>query len=80
MSSGLHHHRHHKLIEVLCWPAVVCEMPYTAWEEPGNHLLSYVVESATGLVAATAVFGPELDLLVTACAGGNMRAKIDCAS
>jgi hypothetical protein len=41
-------------------------MACSCWREPGNHCLSYIVEDATGLVAATAVFGRELDLLVTA--------------
>lgn len=58
------------------WPTlatVIWEMACSAWEEPGNHLLSYVVEEATGQVAATAVFGPKLELLVTASDGRRWR-------
>jgi hypothetical protein len=42
------------------------------WEEPGKHWLSYVVD-ADGLVVATAVFGPELELLVTVSDGRRRR-------
>ncbi len=58
------------------WPtlaAVVWEMACSSWEEAGNHCLSYVVEEATGLIAATAVFRPELELLVTASDGRRWR-------
>jgi hypothetical protein len=50
------------------WPslgAVIWEMACTCWEEPGNRWLSYVVDDATGEIAATAIFGPGLVLLVT---------------
>lgn len=50
------------------WPtlaAVVWEMACSSWEEPGNHWLSYVVDDATGEVAATGIFGPGGELLVT---------------
>jgi hypothetical protein len=61
------------------WPtlaAAVWEMACSAWEEPGNHLLSKPVEEATGQVAATAVFGPRLDLLVTASDGRRWQLPV----
>jgi hypothetical protein len=48
-------------------------MACSAWEEPGNHLLPDVVEEATGQVAATAIFGPEPELLVAASDGRRWR-------
>src|SRR5262249_3255968 len=50
-----------------CWPSlgdVIWEMACSSWEEPGNHWLSYVVDDS-GLVVATAIFGPDDALLVT---------------
>jgi hypothetical protein len=44
--------------------AVIWEMACSSWEEPGNHLLSFVVDDK-GQVVATAAFGPDLELLVT---------------
>src|SRR5207249_2513684 len=55
------------------WPTlgeVLWEMACHSWEDPANVWLSYVVEEATGLVAATAVFGPDGALLV-ACSDGR---------
>ena len=57
------------------WPtlgAVIWEMACSSWEEPGNHWLSYVAEDATGLVVATAIFGPENALLVTVSDGRRL--------
>jgi hypothetical protein len=48
-------------------------MACSARGEPGNHLLPDVVEEATGQVAAPAIFGPELELLVTASDGRRWR-------
>ena len=42
------------------------------WEEPGNQWLSYVVDDATGEIAATAIFGPGLVLLVTVSDGRRL--------
>ena len=57
------------------WPslgAVIWEMACTCWEEPGNQWLSYVVDDATGEIAATAIFGPGLVLLVTVSDGRRL--------
>lgn len=53
--------------------AVVWEMACSSWEEPGNDWLSYIVDDATGQVVATAIFGPEMELLVTLADGRRMR-------
>lgn len=57
------------------WPTlgeVIWEMACSSWEEPGNHWLSYVVDAA-GQVVATAIFGPEMELLVTVSDGRRLR-------
>lgn len=52
---------------------IIWEMACSSWEEPGNAWLSYVVEEATGQVVATAIFGPEGELLVTLADGRRFR-------
>lgn len=46
-------------------PQVIWEMACSSWEEPGNGWLSFVIDDETGMVVATAIFGPEETLLVT---------------
>jgi hypothetical protein len=56
------------------WPTldeVLREMSGSSWEEPGNRWLSYVTDSA-GQVVATAIFGPDLQLLVTLADGRQL--------
>jgi hypothetical protein len=52
---------------------VIWEMACSSWEEPDNGWLSYVVDESTGLVAATAIFGPQLELLVSTSDGRQFR-------
>ena len=51
----------------------VWEMACWSWEEPGNGRLSFVVEEATGLVVATAIYGPDGELLLTLSDGRRLR-------
>jgi hypothetical protein len=51
-----------------CWPTIpeiIWEMACSSWEAPDNDWLSFVVDETSGLVVATAIFGPEGELLVT---------------
>ena len=50
----------------------IADMAVLAWEDPGNHWLDYVVNEATGEVAATGLFGPGLELLITIADGRRM--------
>ncbi len=50
----------------------IADMALLAWEDPGNHWLDYVVSEATGDVAATGLFGPGLELVVTAADGRRL--------
>jgi hypothetical protein len=57
------------------WPTlgeVLRELACWSWEEPANNWLSFVVEEASGLVVAIAIFGPEGALLVTVSDGRRL--------
>src|SRR4051812_14520486 len=58
------------------WPTlgeVIWQIACWSWEEPSNGWLSFVVDDASGLVVATAIFGPEGVLLVTLSDGRRFR-------
>ena len=58
------------------WPtleAVLAEMAASSWEEPDQGWASYVTDQATGDVAAVALFGPGLELLVAVADGRQLR-------
>jgi hypothetical protein len=41
------------------------DMALLAWEEPSNRYADYLMDEQTGEAVAVAIFGPELELLVT---------------
>ena len=41
-----------------------------AWEEAGNHYVNYLMDENTGEAVAIALFGPEMEMVVT-CADGR---------
>jgi len=53
--------------------ALLAEMAASSWEEPSNVWASYVTDDATGEVVIVALFGPELELLVTVSDGRQLR-------
>jgi hypothetical protein len=61
------------------WPsldAVLAEMAASAWEEPSNTWMNFVVNDETGEVVASSLFGPGLDLLITCADGRRLRVEI----
>jgi hypothetical protein len=46
------------------------DMAILAWEEPSNCYADYLMDEQTGEAVAVAIFGPEMELIVT-CADGR---------